>query len=122
MAGYFEIIVPTTGADGAAEGALTTSSPAFGTLHAVSIEYDGDAPGTTNVTLKEVGGLERTLLTVAANNTDGLYHPTVALSSNAGVASSDGAIQPALYDVKLLVEVTDSDALTEAVVVRILVI
>lgn len=122
MAGHFEIIVPTTGADGAAAGALTTSSPAFGTLHAVQIKYDGGAPATTNVIIKEAGGLKRTLLTIAASNTDGVYHPIVALSTNAGGASSDGAIQPVIYDDKLLVEVTSSDALTEAVVVRVLVV
>lgn len=115
--GYFELQVNTTGANGSATGSNTSTTIARGILHAVSITYNS-APATTDVVIKEVGGLGRTLLTVSASNTNAVYHPTVPLSTNAGVANTgDSIVQPLLYDVKLMVEVGDSNALSPAVTV-----
>jgi hypothetical protein len=89
---------------------------------AVKLEYHASAPNTTDVTLSEVGGGGRTLLTVTNNNTSGSYYPTVEAQDSAGAGISGVRLPIALGGAGLKVEVAQSDALIEAVVAWLLIL
>lgn len=88
----------------------------MGVLSHVHVDYHASAPGTTDVTISEAGGLGRTLLTLTNRNTDGTFYPAVAQTDGTGAAFS-----PASYGLfyiegtPLKVDVAGCDALTDAV-------
>jgi len=94
--------VETTGGDGAATGSGSTD-PTNGVLWAYYVDYDGSAPATTVITVKDSTG--RTLFAGAAGNTDGLVYPR-------GGASDDQFIPVAGRT--LTFELSLSDALEPA--------
>lgn len=84
--------------DGSGDGtnADTNGNPAWTgitqarVLEGIRIEY-GNAPGTTDVTITEVAGLKRTILSISNNNTDTTYTPTNDHQDTAGVSASQRA-------------------------------
>ncbi|MGB1285060.1 MAG: hypothetical protein ACPG7F_00890 [Aggregatilineales bacterium] len=59
-------------------------------LEGIRIEY-GAADGTTDVTIEEVAGLKRTILSISNNNTDTTYTPTNEHQDTAGSSVSQYA-------------------------------
>ena len=115
----YTIKVTTVGSAGSAVGATTQSLPVAGYLEAVKIDYHASAPATTDVNINEVGGLGRTLLTVANNATDTTYYPRPAIHSASGVASATEVDRYYLDPCRIQVGVAGSDALTDVVTVTI---
>ncbi len=109
-----QLVIPTTGAAGSAEGELT-SIPIMGFLLDVKLDYNAAAPATTHVTITDpVFG---DLLVVADTATDGVYAPRKQICDAAGAA------QP-LYDLiplnsELTISVINSDELTDCVTVTL---
>ncbi len=123
----YEIEVTTVGAAGAAAGSadmepgdLFESAAQWKGqvpwLEAIQVEYDPAAPATTDVTLTEVGGLGRTLLTLANNKTSGTYYPRYAVHDAVGAAQA--AREMIALTGPLRVSVAGCDALAPAVTVR----
>lgn len=76
--------VTTTGGSGASAG-TGTSGAIRGILMAVKVTYTSQH-ANTDVTITEVGGLGRTILTLTNINTTGTYYPRIALHDTTGVA------------------------------------
>lgn len=114
------ISVTTTGAAGSATG--TGTGTAYGTLAGIVVNYHASAPATTTVVVKEtINGVDRTLLSLSAGNTDGYYNPqspTHAISGGAAVASVYTPFR--LSGSQITVTVAASNALTDAVQVTLL--
>lgn len=107
--------VTTTGADGSGAGEAT-SAPVSCALLNIYVKYHASAPNTTDVTITEVGGAERTLLTLTNVNTSGnkpVRIPEVDVTGTA-LASSSPFYLPG---VAIKVAVAGCNALTDAVVV-----
>lgn len=74
------IITPAcTGVDGAGAATVTSSLQACGFVHSVYVQYTGDDPNTTDVTLTTQGTSPKppatTVLSKADSATDGWYFP-----------------------------------------------
>lgn len=111
------VIVNTEGSAGSASGHADTQ-PLWGILGYVKRVYHDDAPNTTDYTLAEVGGPQRTLETVEDSDVDAITYPAVQMTVN-GVAV-EGAYTPYLLDgVSLRVSVEDCDELAGALTVYI---
>lgn len=110
--------VTTTGEDGVAAGSVTTFALAPGAvLDAIKLDYGATAPASTDVTITEVGGLQRTVLAVANSATDGVYYPRHTTHDESG---ADTAGQQAfLLEGALTIAVAQSNALAPAVTVSI---
>lgn len=120
------IKVTTTGTDANATGSASSEVLVRGYLEAVQYDYHADAPDTTDVTLTEASSMARTLLTVSNNKTDTVKYPRVALHDTSGTALTLDGTEPAtgrlyLPGVKVTVAVAGCNALTDAVVARLLV-
>lgn len=110
--------VTTTGSAGSATG-TADSIPLYGLLMAVHIDYHASAPATTTVDIDELSGGSRKLLDKAASATDVTHYPRVQVQDNTGAAIS-GAYEPFfLNGIPVRCSVAASDALTDAVIVRI---
>lgn len=112
------IRVTTTGSAGSASGTTDSTLPISGILVGVRIDYHASAPATTDVTITELNGLERTLLTVSNTNSDGVYYPFVELQDTSGAGQGNYAPQ-VLSSSRIRVSVAQADALTDAVVVTL---
>ena len=110
------IRVTTSGSAGSATGTADSETNVRGFVEAVRIIYDGAAPATTDVTLTEVGGLGRTIITVSNTATGAVYYPTVATNDGTGSARTDYQ-QIYLDQSRLRVSVAQSDAIADAVTV-----
>lgn len=114
--GVYPVKVTTTGSAGSATG-QADSEPIYGTIRGLKIDYNGSAPATTDVTITEVGGLGRTVLTRANTNTDGTFNPGAQLHDSTGNGIA-GAYAPLhIAGARLRVAVAESDALVPAVAV-----
>lgn len=116
--------VTTTGAAGSAAGTGTTEAGVRGFIESIQVDYHASAPATTDVTIAEASNMARTLLTLTNNATDKIVYPRVQVHDTAGAALTlDGtrANVARIYvpGVKLTVTLAQCDALTDAVVVRI---
>ncbi len=79
--------------------------------------YHASAPITTDVTISELGGMERALLTLANANTNATHYPRAFASSTQGVVSTT-VMTPIYIDLcRVQVAVADCNPLTDAVVV-----
>jgi hypothetical protein len=121
----FTIAVTTLGANGSATGTTTYTPPVQratieGFLTAIKLDFATTAPASTVVTVKEVGGLGRTLLTAPAGYTDVVYYPTVP-EENAVGGATGGRMYPYLECTGIEVTVTLSNALTPVVTVELFV-
>lgn len=116
-----EIIRVTTAGDaGSAEGEATTPRFIKGEIYAFGIEYHVSAPNTTTIEITEDGGLGRTLLTVAAGNTDLVVYPMWEATDAAGDPLNPVVNIPIYIDaLPITVAVDNADALTDAVTVKI---
>lgn len=117
----YAIPVTTVGAAGSATGTTTLGFVTKGLIDMVKVDYHASAPATTVVVLSESGGSGQTVLTAPASATDATFYPQRQNHTPAGAAIA------ADYDRffitgKLLVTVTLSDALTNAVIVTVNVI
>lgn len=112
--------VTTVGEDGAATGTAETELPVWGAVWEIIVDYHASAPNTTTVDVDEVEGAARKVLDLAAANTDAAYRPRQLPHGTTGTAGS-AATEPILIQGrKLKATVALSDALTNAVVVRII--
>ena len=110
------IKVTTTGSAGSATGATTDAFLVHGYLMGIRLDYNASAPITTVVTITEAQGMKRTLLTAPASATDVTFNPQALVNKNDGTSAA--FYWPFYLDgVNVVVTVTASDALTDAVVV-----
>ena len=126
MAIYEEIVrVTTAGSAGSAVGD-TTSGALMGRIISIYVNYHASAPATTDLDIDEVGGAAVKLVNLDDTATDATVYPAVALTNNAGVALTyDGTneiyVPFAIANRPVKVTLAGCDALTNAVVVTILV-
>lgn len=107
--------VTTAGSAGSATGSGQTL-PLHGVLGFIQVDYHGSAPGTTDVTISEVGGAGRTILTLTNRNTDGIFYPNVSFTDSTGSAYATPAYGAFIVvGTTLQVSVAQCDALTDAV-------
>jgi len=113
-----EIKVSTTGSAGVASGSTILAVP-LSELIALYLDYDGSAPGTTDVTISSPGNPAAvTILTESNNATDGWRYPRVQDHDNTGSAITGSYSDPPLHG-NVLVEVAQGDAITDIVTVTI---
>lgn len=115
----YQVVVNTTGSAGSATG-TADSNPIMGELLAVYIDYAGTAPGTTTVTIDEIGGAGRRLLTKSASATDITHYPRAQMQDNTGANLTGVYERFALAGRKVRVSVAASNALSPAVTVTLL--
>jgi len=106
----------TVGGAGAAVGSVRKGiSPAK--LIGIQITYHGSAPGTTDIVLKNVlNGVESTLVTKNNNAVNIPLQAFVNKPINSTAAQVNTHVEPPVSG-ELLLEVAESDALTDAVIV-----
>jgi hypothetical protein len=119
--GEYTLNATTVGSAGAAT--VTVYTPILhGWVHAIKTDYHASAPATTTVVYSEDGGAGRSILSLAAGNTDATDYPQVLAQG------ADGADLTAIYTpvyisgrrIKMVVAL--SDALTNAVVATIITV
>jgi len=80
------------GADGAATITAYSTQKIVGLIYGVYVKYNGDKPGTTDVTIATKGTApsipSTSILTLTDKNTDGLFLPRIVSHSALGVANS----------------------------------
>lgn len=114
-----QIRVTATGSAGSATG-TADSKPLYGRLVSVTIDYHASAPNTTTVALAETGVPGRTLLSKSGSNTDVTHYPRVQMQDTSGSAIT-GVYEPfALNGSKVRVTVAASNAMTDVVVVTLI--
>lgn len=107
--------VTTTGTAGSAVGSGQTL-PLPGVLGFIQVDYHASAPGTTDVTISEAGGPQRTILTLTNRNTDGIFYPNVSFTDGTGAAYATASYGAwVLANTPITVSVAGCDALTDAV-------
>ena len=111
-----KLTVTTTGSAGSATGTASTNSPVQGWLEAVRLDYDATSPPSTDITLVEIGGMERTLLTVSNANTDVTLYPQPFVSDTAGIVSTTESKPYFIDTAQLQVNVAQCDPLAAAIV------
>jgi len=117
----YTIPVTTVGANGAATGSETTDfdfPTAF--LDAIAVEFGATAPATTTVVVAESEGLGRTLLSLAAGNTDKTYYPRHLLHKEDG--TDDTVRDMFVIQGPISITVDDCNALSPAVTVKVSVL
>jgi hypothetical protein len=77
------IRVTTTGSNGSAAGAATSEFQLRGFLECIKTDFTAQ-PSTTDVTITEADGMQRTLLTLTSGNTDAVDFPRYLIQDNAG--------------------------------------
>ena len=116
--------VTTTGSAGVAAGTGATGVYMRGRLVGVYIDYTSQ-PSTTDVTIATKTAPIQTLLTRTNANTDAWFYPRIAVHDNTGTAISFAATFPVYdwfrVDDVITVTVAQGDAITDGVVVTILV-
>lgn len=114
------IQVTTTGSAGSATGATESEDLVYGFIEAIKLDYHASAPATTDLTIAEVEGMARTLFTRTNSATDGTFYPLIQAQDTTGTNIT--GVYSGIYveGVHLNVSLAQSDALTNAVVVRIL--
>lgn len=112
-----QVRVTTTGSAGSATGTATTP-PLYGILGFVKRDYNASAPATTDYTLTEAGGAQRTLQSISNTATDAVDYPAVQQTAN-GVAIAGAYTPYILTGTPLTVTLAQCDALTDAIVVTI---
>lgn len=111
-----QVSVTTTGGSGASAGTGQTKNALRGLLMAIKVTCTAQH-ANTDVTITEVGGLGRTILTLTNNNTTGVYYPHVVLHDTSGAAQT-GQYTPIYLDgYPLLVTVAQGNDGTPGVVV-----
>lgn len=111
-----KIVVPTTGGAGVSAGNNTTDAAVEGTLRAIFVDFTS-MPATTDITITEVGGMGRTLLTITNQNADKVYYPLVLAQ---GITGADLTAIYAAYHlpgVKLKATVAQGDDAAAGVIV-----
>lgn len=119
MNGTLTVTVTTTGSAGSATG--TTSLTISGYVEGIKINWHASAPGTSDVTIVEQGGLGRTLYTKSDSATDVTFYPYLQGADNAGAAITGVYGRVYLPYGPLLISVAGCDALAAALVVSIVV-
>jgi hypothetical protein len=118
MIDVVQIPVTTTGGDGAATGDAS-SVDVSGRVLAVYLDYDGNAPATTDVTLAMADGPSENILEISNNKTDGWYYPRKQVCESDGSALTyDGTYivaEPYVVHGRLKLSVAQADALTDCV-------
>lgn len=114
--------VTTTGSAGSATGSASTEMPIRGAIWEIKIDYHASAPNTTTVDIDEVDGMARKILDLAGANTDAVYRPRQVTHTNTGTAGTAYTEPFLITNRRLTVSVAASDALTDAVVVTLIVL
>lgn len=122
MLTYYSARIDSDGSgdgDNLDSGRTTWSGTFSGILYGVRVEYGGTPAATTDTTVSEPNGLQRTILTLTDTNTDTTYNPQVEIQTNAGVATglySHYLVDSANLQVVIADAVVDT---TDAVVVYV---
>ena len=121
MAYYQTVSITTTGSAGSATGTVDVSYPRGGVLLGVDINFHASAPNTTDVTIADVinSARSRTLVFLENANTD-VYVP-VGEEIKTSLNAATGVYRSPAFGPLLRVSVAGCDALTDAVVVSLLV-
>lgn len=116
------IKVTTTGTAGSATGTGRSAGVVRGYVVGVALNFHGSAPATTDTTLRTKGNTapSRNLLVVSNSVTDAFIAPADKPVDNANVAITNSHRAPAVDDY-LEVALAQCDALTDAVVVHVLI-
>jgi hypothetical protein len=111
----YQVTVTAAGEAGSAVGTGITECPILGHIEYIAYDYT-DAPASTTITITENGGAGRSILAVAAGNTDGVaYVRAPAVDQlNAAIAASFNRIFVPGYSLK--VEVAASNPAAKVVV------
>jgi hypothetical protein len=112
--------VDTTGSAGSATG-NNTSARIRGLFYKITLDYNGSAPATTDVTITTIDDDSNTIdtiLTISDNNTDGTYSPVTPTHDSTGTATGDNILQNIPLG-KVKISVAQCDALTNAVTATI---
>lgn len=113
--------VQTTGAAGNATGSAQSAQHLPpGVLESIIVEYDAAAPPTTDLVIREAGGLGRTLFTltdVNDANVEPFYSPRYPTHDDTGTPT--GSYEAIVTSGPLRVEVSQCDPLAVAVRVKI---
>ena len=119
MNGTLTATVTTTGAAGSATGTATLTLSGF--IEGIRINWSASAPGTSDVTIVEQGGLGRTLYTKSDSAADVTFYPYLQGGDNAGAAITGVYGRVFVPYGPLLISVAGCDALAAALVVSIVV-
>lgn len=108
--------INTTGVAGSATGEVTTAFdfPAI-VIDCIKVDYNAAAPATTDLTVEETEGLQRTILTLSDQNTDVEKYPRHATHNPDGTSGSMADYYVARGPLKI--SVAGCDALSPAVTV-----
>lgn len=109
----------SAGSAGSATASGNTTKPVHGLILAVYINYDGSAPGTTDVVIEEANEVPALpVLTVSNANTDGWFYPRVALDAVADGSDIAGPVDYQRVGDHLSVDISGTDdALSFAVTI-----
>lgn len=115
-----QLKVNTTGSAGAATGFAQTAIPVSGFIESIQLTYDGSAPAlTTDVTITEVDGHGRTILTRTNTATNGVFYPRVPVQDTLGANIAGEYTRMYLAGAHIKVQVDQCDALSPAVTAKI---
>lgn len=110
-----QVVVSITGAAGAGTGSATSTSPAWGYVRAVHVDYQAGISNTTDITLT-TGSPSNTIMVKADSVTDAWYYPSVQFTGANGAAVS-GAYGPFPVDGPVTVQAAESSTGTITVTV-----
>jgi len=103
-----------------AAGSATSDLPVTGFIEAIFVDYTSQA-ATTDVTITEVEGLQRTLLALINTNADTTAYPLIQATDTAGAALTSTYSGIYVSGVHLKATVAQGSDIANGVVVRILV-
>ena len=116
-----EIKVSTTGSAGSASGSAVLTLP-LSELVAVHVNFHSSAPSTSDTTFTASGNpLAVVLLALTDNKTDGWFYPKTQDHDNTGSAITGSYSSPVIHNGSIAITLAQYDALTDAVVVTVLV-
>ena len=118
-----QLKVTTSGSAGSASGSALKTVPK-GRVLGIYLNYHGSAPNTTDVTVKadaDSTGVppDLTILTKSNSNTDAWVYPKTQDHDNVGAAITGSYSDPVVHGGVISVAVAQSDALTDAVVIYV---
>jgi len=118
------VVVTTTGSAGSATGTGVTEFPIRGWIEAVKLDYSGDAPGTTDLTMVQTNELKAAnIVNLPNNKTDKVLYPRAQVHNSGGTALTMDGTEPLVtrYPVcdTLTLALDDCDALDPALTAEI---
>ena len=113
----YTLQVTTTGSAGNATGSAESQDPVRAEVECIQVKYNA-MPVTTNVKVREVGGLGRVLLDVTGA-TDGVFYVRAPAVTSTNVSIANSYVSYVVENALLKVEVANANAATNAVTVSV---